>query len=293
MSSSASNGNLQDGKLLPFQMDHLPEFFLKKSEIELNETPEDKREKMQELKTMIAGNQATNVYNFEEDILVQYLRHSKFDVQRAFKHVQNYVALRSKHSHLFKSIPDDYFHSKNSVHFVLPLPERSPDGCTIVLTRTGKWDTGEMAYDDLVRLSMMTFCQMMRDPMTQINGFKVIHDFKDTTWSHYRYCTPRNLHFLFYATIDCIPARYKEIHFINESFVLRAVWIIIKRFLSAKIRSRVFFHHKVEELLDYFPCSVLPVEFGGDLQVDTMKEWVRKANKDQQENTINGQRNFY
>ncbi|GBO41746.1 hypothetical protein AVEN_212927-1 [Araneus ventricosus] len=148
-----------------------------------------------------SGNQATNVYNFEENILVQYLRHSKFDVLRAFNHVQNYVALRSKHNHLFKSIPDDYFHSKNSVHFVLPLPERSPDGCTIVLTRTGKWDTGEMAYDDLVRLSMMTFCQMMRDPMTQINGFKVIHDFKDTTWSHYRYCTPRNLHFLFYATI--------------------------------------------------------------------------------------------
>ncbi|GBO38022.1 hypothetical protein AVEN_11336-1, partial [Araneus ventricosus] len=55
----------------------------------------------------------------------------------------------------------------------------------------------------------------------------------------------------------------------------------------------VFFHHKVEELLDYFPRSVLPVEFGGDLQVDTMKEWVRKANKDHQENTINGQPNFY
>ncbi|GBL89844.1 hypothetical protein AVEN_200035-1 [Araneus ventricosus] len=62
MSSSASNGNLQDGKLLPFEMDHLPEFFLKKSEIELNETPEDKREKMQELKTMIAGQILNGIY---------------------------------------------------------------------------------------------------------------------------------------------------------------------------------------------------------------------------------------
>ncbi|CAL1275468.1 unnamed protein product [Larinioides sclopetarius] len=293
MTSPISNGTLQDEKSLPFQMDHLPEFFRKKSEMELNETPENKKERLQELKTMMAGNQATSGFNLEEDTLVQYLRHSKYDVQRAFKHIQNYVALRGKHSDLFKSIPDDYFLSKSSINFVLPLPERSSDGCTIVLTRTGKWDPGEMTYEDLVRYSMMTFCQMMRDPMTQINGFKVIHDFKDTTWWHYRYCTPSNLHFLFYATIDCIPARYKEIHFINESFVLRTIWTIIKRFLSAKIRSRVFFHHKVEELLDYFPRSVLPVEYGGDLQDASMKDWVRNANRDHQANTINGQPNFY
>ncbi|KAF8778436.1 retinaldehyde-binding protein 1-like [Argiope bruennichi] len=293
MSNPISNGPEQRGKTLPFQMDHLPEYFQKKSEIELNEKPENKSEKLQELKTLIAGDPATNDFDFEKDLLVQYLRHSKYDVQRAFKHIQNYVALRSVNSHLFQSIPDEYFHCTNSVEFILPLPERSPEGCTIIVTQTGKWNPDEMVYEDLVRLSMMTYCQLMRDPMTQINGFKVIHDFKDTKWEHYKYCTPRNLRFLFHATIDCFPARYKEIHFINESFVMRIVWSIIKRFLSAKIRSRVFLHSSTKELLEYFPRSLLPVEYGGDLQLNSMKEWSRKANKNQETNTIKGQPNFY
>ncbi|GBO36697.1 hypothetical protein AVEN_192425-1 [Araneus ventricosus] len=55
MSSLNSNTYSQDGEILPFQMDYLPEFFRKKCETELRETPENKKKRMQELKTMIAG----------------------------------------------------------------------------------------------------------------------------------------------------------------------------------------------------------------------------------------------
>lgn len=38
---------------------------------------------------------------------------------------------------------------------------------------------------------------------------------------------------------DCFPGRYKEIHFVNESVVLRALWTIVRNFISSKMRNRV------------------------------------------------------
>ncbi|PRD27479.1 UNVERIFIED_CONTAM: hypothetical protein NCL1_35236 [Trichonephila clavipes] len=40
------------------------------------------------------------------------------------------------------------------------------------------------------------------------------------------------------------------------------------------------FHSNVEELLNYFPGSILPVEYGGDLKENIDEDWLRKANKD-------------
>ncbi|GIY21457.1 retinaldehyde-binding protein 1 [Caerostris darwini] len=292
MSSVNQHSEKPEEPVLPFEIDYLPEFARRKLEVELKETPENREKALAELKKLTSADKATSDYNFEEDLLIQYLRHSKYDVSRAINHIRNYVILRKKNLRLFQSIPDEYFQSKVSTQFVMPLPKRSPDGCTIVLTRTGMWDPREMAYNDLVRLSMMTFLQFLRDPMTQVNGFKVIHDFQGTSLQHYRYCTPYNLHFLFYATVDCIPARYAEIHFINESFVLRAVWALTKNFLSEKIRNRVYFHKNVEELHQFFPRSVLPVEYGGELQ-DINTNWSRRANKEHETNDMEGQPNKY
>lgn len=291
---SSSNTYSLDVKILPLQMVYLPEFFKKKCVAELKETPENKTKQMQELKRMIEENPKTSGFNFEDDFLVQYLRHSKYDVQRAFKHMQNYVILRRKYNHLFRSIPDYKLDPKHSPQFIFPLPNRTPDGCAVFVSQAGKWNPAKMEYDDFVRSCMLVLLQMMRNPMTQINGLKAIHDFSGTTsWKYIKYCTPNNMHFLFYAGIDCIPARYKEIHFVNESFVMRTLWAIIRGFLSEKIRNRVFFHSRVEELLDFFPPSVLPVEYGGELQDICMENWLKEANKEQETNTMKGQPNHY
>ncbi|GBN56680.1 hypothetical protein AVEN_156571-1 [Araneus ventricosus] len=68
-----------------------------------------------------------------------------------------------------------------------------------------------------------------------------------------------------YFIQDCIPGRYKEIHMVNESILLKTLWAIVRNFISEKIRSRIFFHSKPEDLLNYFPRSVLPAQYGGDL----------------------------
>ncbi|GIY41574.1 alpha-tocopherol transfer protein-like [Caerostris extrusa] len=115
--------------------------------------------------------------------------------------------------------------------------------------------------------------------MTQINGLKLIHDFKDTSLHYLMHCTPPNLYLLKHSALDCLPGRFKEIHIINESIVFKAAWS--------------FFLSDPEELFDYFPRSVLPPEYGGHLEDTSTDGWIRKANKWHEQDTAAGQCNFY
>ncbi|CAL1275442.1 unnamed protein product [Larinioides sclopetarius] len=280
-------------KELPFQMNYIPEFAQIKCEVELNETPERRKQSIQELKKLLANDKSTEKICFHNDLLVQYLRHSKYNTNKALNQLRNLIVLRNKEEKMFQPIPDEYFSTKPSAKFLIVLPKRSPDGCTMVLFQIGKWDPKELALEDLKKMILVTFLQILRDPMTQINGFKIIHDFAGTSLEQIKYCTPQNLYLFYYISLYCIPGRYKEIHFINETPVLRFLWTIIKKFLSDKIRNRVFFHSRTEELLNYFPKSVLPVQYGGEILDMHETKFVETANEEQKKNTVEGQSNFF
>ncbi|GBN59078.1 hypothetical protein AVEN_68990-1, partial [Araneus ventricosus] len=85
---------------------------------------------------------------------------------------------------------------------------------------------------------MIGVSQALRDPMTQINGFKVIHDLKGLSFKQMKYFTPNNLLVFYNSTVNCFPARYKELHIISESSVMKIIWSIIKPILSEKIKGR-------------------------------------------------------
>ncbi|GBN89221.1 hypothetical protein AVEN_103312-1 [Araneus ventricosus] len=92
---------------------------------------------------------------------------------------------------------------------------------------------------------------------------------------------------------NCIPGRWKEIHVINESILMKAAWNILKHFLTQKIKDRVIIHSEPSDLFDYFPRSIIPTQYGGTLLDHDMEDWIRRANREQEKNSIQGQPNFY
>ncbi|GBO19673.1 hypothetical protein AVEN_84495-1 [Araneus ventricosus] len=64
----------------------------------------------------------------------------------------------------------------------------------------GKWDPDELSLEDLERMANFIFLQTLRCPMTQINGFKIIYDFKDTSVKYLKYFTPRMLYLLYHVS---------------------------------------------------------------------------------------------
>lgn len=293
MFSETSKIISQNDETLPFKMKYLPDFVLQKLKEELKETPETKLNNLLELRKMLTDEQLTSGINFHEDFLLQYLRHSKHDTGRAFNHIRNIFVLRRKNPELFDSLPDDFFLTKETTKFIRILPKRCPDGCAIVIFRYGKYDPNELCVEYFKRKILISFVQMLRDPMTQINGFKFIHDFKGSTLQQLKLCTPQNLYLFYHAAIHCIPGRYKEVHIINQSFMVKPCWAILKPFLSQKIRNRVYFHSNLEKLFDYFPRSVLPVEYGGDLKESIEEDYIRRANKEHEKHGVEGQPNYF
>ncbi|KAF8778848.1 Alpha-tocopherol transfer protein-like [Argiope bruennichi] len=270
---------MNDQKCYPFHMDYLPEICYQKALEELNETPETRVEELTKLKGLLSADKFTAGIEFEEDFLQLFLRYRKYNSSQAFQAVRKFVHFRRNFSSIFQSIPNAYFKENPSTKFISVLPNRCPDGCAVVLVELGKWNHNELSIEHIKTMGMFSFLLPLRCPMTQICGFKVIYDFTNTI-KHFRYCTPQNISLIYNAGFNCVPGRYKETHCINESALQVAVWAVFKHFLSAKIRKRVFFHSKPEDLLNYFPKSIIPTQYGGSLENYHDSELMNKLNEE-------------
>ncbi|GIY58982.1 hypothetical protein CEXT_23031 [Caerostris extrusa] len=277
----------------PLLMNFLPDAAVRKAEVELHETPENRLKGLKEIKKMLMMDKSTSNIDFEDDYLIQFLRHAKYNATRAFQRLRTMTIFKKKNSNLLIPLPDESFLTKSSPNFMLYLPKRCPDGCAIVLCRLGMLSPDEVSMTDIKRLFFISFTQTLRDPMTQINGVKIIHDFTNVSLRYLRHLTPSNLYLLKHASMDCVPARYKAVHIVNESIVMRAAWMIIHRFMTDKIIKRVIFHSDTEGLFDYFPRSILPPEYGGHLDDTSTDDWSRRTNKYQEQDTAGGLRSFY
>ncbi|CAL1286102.1 unnamed protein product [Larinioides sclopetarius] len=283
----------EEQSVLPFSNSNLPDFVLKKCADELHETPERKEKGLQELIENIKGNSKTYVIEFEKDFLIHYLRVNKYNVQKSFRQIQNYIELWKKEGFLFKSFPGEYFLTKGSTRFAALLPERCPEGCPVLLFQIGKWDPNEMGFTDILQLIALIHLQLLRDPMTQINGIKTIYDFKGTSFQHLRNILSDKLYLINHIPTNCIPSRHKDVHIINETVVLKTVWKIVKPFLSQKLKNRVHFHSNPIRLRKYFPTSMLPVGYGGEIRDINSQDWIRRMNNEQEKFSVGGQPNFY
>ncbi|GIY41573.1 alpha-tocopherol transfer protein-like [Caerostris extrusa] len=116
---------MNEEELYPFLMSFVPDPFLRKCEIELNETPENKIKGLEELKKMLLTHKLTSKVAYNDDYLITYLRYSKYNVIRAFERLRTMSNFRKNYSNVLKSLPDVYFLSKpSSTQFMRVLPKK-------------------------------------------------------------------------------------------------------------------------------------------------------------------------
>ncbi|GIX85466.1 hypothetical protein CEXT_540021 [Caerostris extrusa] len=263
-------------EILPFEIETVPEYFRKKAEVELLDTPDRRAQGLLEIEELLKNDEHTKDIEFDDDILLQYLRVRKYNVARAFTQLKALVALKKKHPLMFTNFSYDKTVKAAYDKVISVLPWRCQDGCAILLIEFDNWNPEELPVEEIKRASILYLAGSLRYNMTQINGFKAIYDLKSNPLRHVKYCTPENLYLLYHATQECVAARYKEIHFVNLSVTFRAIWFVMKHFLSDKLKQRMIFHKTPKTLLNYFPKVVLPKQYGGDLQNYDMSSWLKK-----------------
>ncbi|GIY21475.1 hypothetical protein CDAR_184591 [Caerostris darwini] len=264
-------------EILPFEIETVPEYFRKKAEVELLDTPDRRAQGLQEIKELVKNDEHTKNIEFDDEFLLQYLRVRKYNVARAFTQLKALVALKKKHPLIFTNFSYDKTVKTVFDKIISLLPWRCQDGCAIFLFELDNWIPDEFPVEEFKRAYLLYLLESLRNPMTQINGFKVIYDLKSNPLRHLKFCTPENLYLLYHGTQECIAARYKEVHLVNLSITFKAGWFIAKHFLTDKLKQRTIFHKTPETLLNYFPKAVLPKQYGGDLESYDMSSWLKKA----------------
>ncbi|GFV35882.1 alpha-tocopherol transfer protein-like [Trichonephila clavipes] len=235
----------------------------------------------------------TKGIQFHDDFLTQFLRKNKYDTSRSLKNLQNYVLFRRKHSSKFEGVTDEILSVILPDKFYVLLPKRCPEGCAVIIVKVGNWNPNEFSFENLEKSISFLVMQVLRDPMTQICGIKVIYDCKGSSFRQLRYVTPHNIYNYYHSTQNCLAGRYKGLHIINDSIVMKTMFALAKSLMTKKLSSRVHFHSCVEDLHDYFPRSILPIEYGGELINCESEDWLINANKEQAKCTIEGQSNLY
>ncbi|GFQ98235.1 CRAL-TRIO domain-containing protein [Trichonephila clavata] len=277
---------------LPLEITSLPERYREKLETEFKETQENKVKCLQELKDILRTEKTSHDIEFEDDFLRRYLRHSQYDTSVAVAKISNFLNLRRTHAWLFQSVQADYRVNVSS-RYCCMLPYRCPDGYCVSLTKVGQWNPEELIFHDFARISFTMNLQAIRYPLSQVTGIKAIIDCKDTGLRHLKYCTLQNILLLYHVAIECVPINFVNIHVVNPSFLVSLLWRMAKPILPEFVKKLFIFHSSTEDLFNYFPASLIPQEYGGDLEDCFMLEWLTKAKEHHKICPEGGQSNIF
>ncbi|KAL4135050.1 hypothetical protein QTP88_006712 [Uroleucon formosanum] len=234
---------------------------------EINE-PSDPEFAIDELRTLIKGDIFLKS-RMDDAFMLKFLRARKFQVNKAFKLIQNYFEAKEKNPKLFNLI----FPSKYKVFLesgtVFMLPHRDQHGREIYVFRMKKVLSG-ISIEDVFKVNLMILEVISEHPETQIAGVIGIADFTEFNWSkHYQFLSPYYAKKSAEVVQESFPLRFQGFHFINEPLYLYTVYSIMKPFLKEKLRCRVHFHgSNFNSLHKYITPNILPTYLDGNLEFD-------------------------
>ncbi|CAL1273830.1 unnamed protein product [Larinioides sclopetarius] len=250
---SISN-DIEEMEIYPMDITYIPASIRRKHEMSLPQAYDDQKY-LNELKEMLQDNELSRDIRFEDDFLRSYITSNDYKMDHAFSKIQNLLKLRINHNYFFHNLSFD-FTQYPAYRFITILPYRQKDGSAILLFELAKWDPEKVPLEHLKQILFITGIQSVRNPVTQASGLNIIYDFIDAGFQYIKYCTPQNL------------------------FLLNHVEIL-------------YIHSSEKELLDFFPPSVLPTQYGGNLIEYYAADWYKKANLQHGNYPAEGQKNIF
>ncbi|GFT97294.1 clavesin-2 [Trichonephila clavipes] len=264
--------------LYPFRAFTIPDKFKQKAKDELFETDENRDTAIQRLRELVTGDTDLGC-RITDDFLLKFLRARKFNIPKAFNLVKKHMSFKKKNQDIFTDMDFEVLSQliKNKVFSFLPY--RCKDGCAVFLVHLDNWNPSQFTIKEICKGVVIFLYHSICDPLTQINGYKVIFDVKSRGLKHIRYCTPAYLYLLYTGTQECFPGRFKEIHILNMSMTFQLAWKLISPFLSEKLKKRMVFHDDYKGLNKYFPTSIIPVDLDGELKECDTIPWLKTATR--------------
>ncbi|XP_039610510.1 alpha-tocopherol transfer protein [Polypterus senegalus] len=215
--------------------------------------------------------------DLSDTFLLRFLRARDFDTELALKLLINYFRWRNECPEISANLQPSTVLGllQNNYHAVLKF--RDTNGSRILVYRIGQWDPKLFTAYEVFRVSLITSELIVQETETQRNGLKAIFDLEGWRFAHAFQITPSLAKKISAVLTDAFPLKVRGIHLINTPILFWSVFAAIKPFLSEKIKARIHLHGCTyqQSLIQYFPDSILPEEYGGSGPTieEACKEW--------------------
>ncbi|XP_077525196.1 alpha-tocopherol transfer protein-like [Amblyomma americanum] len=229
---------------------------------ELGETPEKRREALEEIRRLLEAEPDLNSRR-DEEFLLRFLRVRKYDVESALRCVRNYYRNQASSGSVYDEfLPSRVLPAAHKLYMV--MPQKDIRGRPIFLHRAGMWMPDEVPYKDLHRAGLICLEHMACDPVAQTLGIVLLIDFAGFTADKVFSLSIGLMRRAFEYIQDCMPMRMKAVHIVRQSYAFDLLFALVRPFMSAKIIKRVRFHgENFERLHEEVPPEALPEEYGG------------------------------
>lgn len=254
--------------VLTAEFDDGGETYREKARNELRETPEIVQQSLNDLRNLLKGEPDLNVPD-DDEYFQKFLRPCKWYPKSCFELMKRFYQFRLNNPRYCANLLPSVDRKVLSSEIVIPLPERTKDGCRLLVVNAGKkWNPKNICTDEIFRAVMLSLDAAMAEPKTQIAGVHVILNMDGLSLSHVTQITPS-----FAASVTewvqrCLPCRLKGIHIVNQPFIFNMVFALFKPFLLEKTRKRLHFHGtNRNSVIDHVGSKCLPTEFGGEYKM--------------------------
>ena len=123
----------------------------------------------------------------DDKFLLRFLRAKKFDLNRTEKLYINYHTFRHKHASLLGEISPQAAEGVFQAGIVTVLPNRTKDGCRVIVLRPSKWDIEAIPPGQIMKTALVILDKLLEEEETQVHGvamFESLEGFSLTQAMH-------------------------------------------------------------------------------------------------------------
>lgn len=242
------------------------EFYKEKAEKELRETPEVVQQALKDIRVLIQDEPDLEVPD-DDEFYQKFMRPCKWYPKSAYELMKRFYKYRVNYPKYCNNLLPSKEKKVLSSEILVPMPERTPQGCRILLVNAGKkWNPKQISIDEMFRGVMLALDAAMAEPKTQIAGVHAILNMDGFSLSQVTYFTPSFAAALTEWVQRCLPCRLKGIHIVNQPYIFNMVFAIFKPFLLEKTRKRIHFYGTdYKSLATQLTAKCLPTNLGGEL----------------------------
>nr|XP_054926473.1 retinaldehyde-binding protein 1-like [Dermacentor andersoni] len=129
---------------------------------------------------------------------------------------------------------------------------------------TCHWNPEEITYTTLQQAFIMCLEQVISDPVAQTAGIVIMADYLGLTIDKVFSMSLGLIRRLLEYFQDCMPARLKAVHILNQPYAFDVLFGVVKVFIKSKMAERMQMHGENYERFHEEVCpSTLPKEYGG------------------------------